>query len=31
MAIMGAIFPMLEMEGSMILTMIGSIIGHVVF
>lgn len=31
LAIMGAIFPMPEMEGSIILTMIGSIIGHVVF
>lgn len=31
LAIMGAIFPMPAMEGSMILTMIGSIIGHVVF
>lgn len=31
MAIMGAIFPMPAMEGSMILTMIGSIIGHVIF
>lgn len=31
MAIMGAIFPMPAMEGSMILTMIGSIVGHVVF
>ena len=31
MAIMGAMFPMPAMEGSMILTMIGSIIGHVIF
>lgn len=31
MAMMGAIFPMPPMEGSMMLTMIGSIMGHVIF
>ncbi|CAN5649408.1 hypothetical protein BH11BAC3_BH11BAC3_37550 [soil metagenome] len=31
LAIMGAMFPMPEMEGSMILVMIGSIIGHIIY
>ena len=31
MAIMGAIIPMPETEGSMMLTMIGSLIGHIIF
>lgn len=31
LAIMGTMLPMPEMEGSMILVMIGSIIGHIIF
>ena len=31
LAIMGAMLPMPKMEGSMMLTMIGSLIGHIVF
>ena len=31
LAIMGAMLPMPEMEGSMILTMIGSIMGHIIY
>lgn len=31
LAIMGAMLPMPEMEGSMILVMIGSIIGHIIY
>jgi hypothetical protein len=31
LAIMGAMFPMPEMQGSMILVMIGSIIGHIIY
>jgi len=31
MAIMGAMFPMPPMEGSMILIMVGSIMGHIIF
>lgn len=31
MAIMGAIMPMPKMEGSMMLTMIGSLMGHILF
>lgn len=31
MAIMGAMMPMPKMEGSMMLTMIGSLMGHIIF
>ena len=31
MAIMGAMLPMPKMEGSMMLTMIGSMIGHIIY
>ncbi len=31
MAIMGMIFPMPPMEGSMVLIMVGSIVGHIIF
>ncbi|HRI00914.1 MAG TPA: hypothetical protein PK006_07680 [Saprospiraceae bacterium] len=31
MSVMGVIMPMPEMEGSMILTMIGSLMGHIIF